>query len=86
MSCCNRRIPTPAPARVTPDTHAAWRGWQTRPAITPTLQYVGQTSLVVTGPATGRRYEFPRPGARTTVDPRDRASLLTIAALRTVAG
>ena len=48
------------------------------------LEYVGRTALVVTGPYTGARYRFHQPGARLTVDARDRHAMLSIPMLRAV--
>jgi hypothetical protein len=48
------------------------------------FEYVGQTRMTVIGGATGRRYRFDRPGARVTVDPRDRPSLAAVPNLRLV--
>jgi hypothetical protein len=48
------------------------------------LEYVGRTALVLTGPYTGQRYCFPRPGARLAVDARDRYALLAVPVLRPV--
>lgn len=50
----------------------------------PWVEYIGRTALVVTGPYTGARYRFSQPGARLTVDARDRAALLSIPMLRAV--
>lgn len=38
------------------------------------FEYIGRTALTAIG-ATGRRYRFEEPGARLTVDARDRTSL-----------
>jgi hypothetical protein len=43
---------------------------------------VGPTGLTVTGPVTGRRYRFERPGALLAVDVRDRAALAAVMYLR----
>jgi hypothetical protein len=48
------------------------------------VEYVGRTALVVTGPYTGARYRFLQPGARVTVDARDRQAMLSIPMLRAV--
>ncbi len=50
------------------------------------FEYVGRTSLTVTGPATRTSYRFGLPGARVLVDGRDRASLATVPVLRQVRG
>ncbi|MCA9003092.1 MAG: hypothetical protein KDB61_14300 [Planctomycetes bacterium] len=49
------------------------------------FEYVGRTSLILTGPYTGRRYWFKRPGAQLPVDSRDRPALLAVPVLRLVA-
>ena len=50
------------------------------------FQYVGQTGIIVTGPATGNRYRFETYGAVVSVALGDRASLATVPQLRQVAG
>ena len=87
MSCCRR--PTPVPPITPPALHEASRGAPERRAGSglggsPVLEYVGTSRLLVIGPATGRRYFFPQPGARLTVDVRDRTSLLTVPSLRAI--
>ena len=64
-----------------------WAG----PAVSPDgspdwVEYIGRTALVVTGPYTGARYRFCQPGARLSVDARDRQALLSIPMLRAVVG
>lgn len=46
------------------------------------FEYIGSSGLTVMGPVTGRQYRFDRPGARVSVDPRDRASIAAIPLLR----
>ena len=46
------------------------------------LEYVGRSSLVVTGPATRVVYRFAGPGARVRVDGRDAGALLGVRVLR----
>ena len=48
------------------------------------FEYVGQSSLIIKGSATGRYYRFDRPGCRIEVDMRDRTSVATMPALRLV--
>jgi hypothetical protein len=48
------------------------------------FEYAGPTALTVTGPVSGRRYRFDRPGARLAIDPRDRPSLARVPKLREV--
>jgi hypothetical protein len=50
------------------------------------LEYVGRTALVLTGPFTGQRYYFARPGARLAVDIRDWQALQAVPVLRPVRG
>lgn len=50
----------------------------------PVFEYVGRTGLTVTGPVSGARYRFDRPGERVAVDARDRAALSNIPVLRPV--
>jgi hypothetical protein len=85
MTCCgdNRRqfqvqrayVRSPGPpARVLPGL----------PPPKVVFEYSGRAPMVVTGPASGRRYIFGGPGARAEVDPRDRRSLAMAPALRQV--
>lgn len=46
------------------------------------FEYVGRTSLTVTGPATGTRYRFETTGARVLVDGRDSVALAAVGVLR----
>lgn len=46
--------------------------------------YIGRTSLIAIGGATGRRYIFEYPGARVAIDPRDRPSMTTVPVLRQI--
>ena len=61
-----------------------------RPHVEPThkdgvsFEYVGRTSLIVVGPATGRQYHFEHVGARVSIDPRDRPWVASMRALRQV--
>jgi len=43
--------------------------------------YLGGSSRVVIGPATGAIYRFKAPGARLRIDPRDAAAMQKLAAL-----
>lgn len=62
------RVVQPIP--VTPSAHAPVQA-----ATRPCFEYIGQTALIVIGPATGNRYHFAERGRCLAVDPRDRASL-----------
>lgn len=42
------------------------------------VRYLGRTRVVVRGPVTGRRYEFPANGPGQTVDARDARVLLSM--------
>ena len=48
------------------------------------FEYVGRTALSVVGRATGVQYRFAQPGARVTVDRRDRNSLDALPMLKQV--
>ena len=50
----------------------------------PDFEYVGGSVLTVVGQGTGLQYRFVGHGARHSVDPRDRASLAAVPALREV--
>jgi hypothetical protein len=52
----------------------------------PCFEYIGDTALIVIGPATGNRYHFAGPGQRVPVDERDGASLALIRQLAHSAG
>lgn len=52
------------------------------PRAKPLFEYVGRTALTVTGPSSGMRYRFERPGARLAVDPRDRQGMAAVPLLR----
>ncbi len=56
------------------------------PTGPPTFEYMGEASLTVEGPHTGRRYRFPQPGAMVVVDDRDVRALSAVSALRQVCG
>lgn len=83
MSCCNQR---------STGSHA----YQAHPATSsnvpatglpqdPVFEYIGGSSLSVTGPITGRPYRFAASGARQTISRHDAASMLYIPNLRQVA-
>ncbi len=46
------------------------------------FEYMGRTRLVVRGPLTGLRYEFPEPNARLFVDGRDASYFTGVPHLR----
>ena len=80
MSCCGKAR---AAASGSP-------GISRRPAVPGANQmsirfeYLGETSMMVIGPATGQRYHFSARGAQVRVDPRDRSYLLGVPKLRQV--
>jgi hypothetical protein len=75
MSCCGQ-----ARSRI---TTGAGRAGVAR-STTFLFEYVGRTRLIVIGPTTRNMYRFERTGARVLVDGRDRASLVSLPALRQV--
>ena len=54
------------------------------PAKTVLFEYVGRTALTIIGPVTRTSYRFDSPGARATVDSRDRNSLNLVPVLKQV--
>ena len=86
-----RRICRPSPQPL-PEKSPAMRYKMTRPIsagprIQPPMRravfaYLGNSSRIVIGPATGTIYRFRSPGARLRIDPRDAAALQKLAALR----
>lgn len=48
------------------------------------FQYLGKTGLTVTGPRTGKRYRFDKPGVIVEVDLMDRPALVVVPNLRQV--
>lgn len=83
MSCCGKKRanlavqPSPRPEpllrRAVPVAH---------PGNGSVVEYVGPSSLIVRGPASGQIYRFPSPGTRMIVDGRDAAFLLAIPHLK----
>ena len=53
-------------------------------AKTVLFEYVGRTALTIIGPVTRTSYRFDSPGARVTIDPRDRNSLYLVPVLKEV--
>ena len=87
--CCGRsraqfltRTPRLPPPRVATQTVGPPPQFARYPGMT--FEYIGLSGLTVTGPVTGRRYRFDRPGTRVEVDRRDRASIAAIPLLRPV--
>ena len=84
MSCCGKKrtaldgaaMKAPAPRAGAIAAGPARRG--------PDFEYVGGSVLTVVGQGSGLQYRFVGHGARHSVDPRDRASLAAVPALREV--
>lgn len=70
MSCCGKQR----------------QQFRMEPAFLPPLQpnsgiyfrYLGENSITVVGPATGRKYDFPVSGTTAAADPRDAPSMATV--------
>ena len=87
MSCCGRkREDLRRPAAYTDQAAPVRPPWKTeaQPAVRPTVvfEYTGQTAMAVIGAVSRLRYTFIKPGAKITVDARDRASLAAVPHLR----
>ena len=67
MSCCGKY--RKAAANGTAQTNTA-----AQPG-TIVFEYIGRTALTVIGPASRRTYRFDQPGARLSVDIRDRPAI-----------
>lgn len=80
MGCCGkvRQSLGSAPRRAPPGGPAPRR------RLKVIFAYKGSTAMTVRGPVSGRRYRFDRPGARLTIDPRDRPGLTRVPHLREV--
>ena len=71
MSCCGQTKPLPSTQE------------QPAPAMhTVQFEYTGRTALSIVGPASGASYRFEQPGARMTIDYRDRASFARVPVLK----
>jgi hypothetical protein len=83
--CCGRdRVQQrTAPGTTTANRQVYAANAQPQPRPTEFV-YAGNTSLTVTGPVSGIRYRFDRPGARLNVDARDRVLLASIRQLQQV--
>jgi hypothetical protein len=80
MSCCGRRL-----AGAQAHSQSLGSGPLPAPRVAagePVFEYIGGSSLTVTGPITGRRYHFDATGARRAVNRHDAASLLHVPSLR----
>jgi hypothetical protein len=90
MSCCGRSRAGPPGAGAPTNQAGAVQPVPYRktlsgaPASAVTLEYQANRVLTVTGPVTGATYRFVGQGARSSVDVRDRASLLAVPGLRQV--
>jgi hypothetical protein len=88
MSCCGRSWEQAMAPRPPTATRSASKQSQ-RPAelryASVVFEYVGRTRLVVvTGPVSGRRYEFDQPGRRVAVDPVDKPGISRVPNLRLI--
>lgn len=82
MSCCGRRAVS---HQSSPPNSGSRSYSSTIPAPSdPVFEYVGTTSLIVTGPMTGRSYRFDKMGARQPINKEDAPSLLFVPNLRPV--
>ena len=86
MSCCGNqrssiRAPRKAAGAGSPPPPPAPVG---PPRAGVVLEYAGRGELLLVGHLSGRRYHFPRPGARLTVDAEDARRFSEIATLRPV--
>ena len=82
MSCCGSRD-------AGPQAHSVSTGPRSSIAPTgvpsdPIFEYIGGTSLTVTGPVTGRRYYFERKGGRRSISRHDAPSLLYVPNLKPI--
>ena len=86
MSCCGTKRTAPdraaTSARAAAPHSGPVAGAQVRRG--PDFEYVGGSVLTVVGQGSGLQYRFVGHGARHSVDPRDRASLAAVPALREV--
>lgn len=85
MNCCGRRreLAGQAAAPETAETQLRWSAPVGRATV---FEYVGATGLTATGPITGQRYRFNRPGEQLAVDARDAPALMAVPNLRRAAG
>lgn len=91
MSCCGKARSQAAAGRPAAPRGAGNGSGQGRPgqAAQPPraavlFEYLGESALTATGPVTGRRYRFERPGARAAIDARDAPALRQVPRLRPV--
>lgn len=77
MSCCGQK-------------RTQWRNEYTAPAPSSApggrvfFRYLGKTGVTVTGPVTGRSYQFTTAGATAAVDPRDAPSVAAVPHLQQI--
>lgn len=81
MSCCGGNRSGRAGGPVTRGTTPAAPVQVSLPRVV-VFRYYGETSLLVFGRVTGRKYRFERPGAEVAVDPRDAPSIANVANLK----
>jgi len=86
MSCCgkNRQQHQGTIAAPPANNHPASLGTRPAPRFTLDFEYTGPTGMTVVGGITGKRYRFDAPGARVSVDVRDRRSVAAVPNLRQV--
>jgi hypothetical protein len=82
MSCCGNRYAGPQGRAASFGPPA--RSPSTGAPVDPLFEYVGRTSLTVTGPVTGRHYRFEGTGARHVVSRHDAPSLLYVPNLKQI--
>jgi hypothetical protein len=83
MSCCGKKranLAVQSILRPEPLVRRAVSGAQQGNGSV--VEYIGPTSLIVRGPASGRIYRFPSPGTRMVVDEKDATFLLAIPHLK----
>jgi hypothetical protein len=92
MSCCGQRAGALRASIAAPSSRTSQTGTSTvlrrAPEADaprePVLEYIGATSLSVTGAVTGRTYRFEKPGAHVSVSRHDAWGLLQAPVLRLV--
>jgi hypothetical protein len=79
MSCCGKaRAQFAGQSTGTSRSGPPPRPQTSAPPPKVVFQYSGSTAMVAIGPVSGTRYRFDGPGARVTVDPRDRRFLANV--------
>lgn len=83
MCCGGTRPASPRPPATARRPMAGMQGG-TAASINPVFEYVGATALTVVSPITRKTYRFEQPGARVTVDARDRSWVAFVPSLARV--